>query len=31
VSKNVVFDEMASRYSPMKITEDGKVKNDDVS
>jgi hypothetical protein len=31
VNKNVVFDEMVSWYSPLKITEDGKAKNGDVS
>jgi hypothetical protein len=31
VNKNVVFDDMISWYSPMKIAEDGKVKNGDVS
>jgi len=31
VSKDVVFDEMASWYSPLKITEDGEVKNGGVS
>jgi hypothetical protein len=31
VSKNVVFDEMTSWYSPLKITKDGEVKNGDVS
>jgi hypothetical protein len=31
VSKNVVFDEMVSWYSPLKIIEDGEARNDDVS
>jgi hypothetical protein len=31
VSKDVVFDEMVSWYSPMKILEHGKAKNGDVS
>jgi hypothetical protein len=31
MSKDVVFDEMANWYSPLKITEDGKVRNGDVS
>ncbi len=31
VGKNVVFNEMISWYSSMKITKDGKVKNGDVS
>ncbi len=31
VSKNVVFNEMISWYSPLKITEDGKARNGDVS
>jgi hypothetical protein len=31
VSRNVVFDEMASWYTPMKIVEDGKAINGDVS
>jgi hypothetical protein len=31
VSKDVVFDEMVSWYSPLKITEDGEVRNGDVS
>jgi hypothetical protein len=30
-SRDVVFDEMVSWYSPLKITEDGKAKNGDVS
>jgi hypothetical protein len=30
VSKDVVFDEMVSWYPPLKITEDGEVKNGDV-
>jgi hypothetical protein len=30
VSRDVVFDEMASWYSPLKIIEDGKVRNGDV-
>jgi hypothetical protein len=30
VSKDVVFDEMASWYPPLKITEDGEVRNGDV-
>jgi len=29
VSKNVVFDEMVSWYSPLKIIEDGEARNDD--
>ncbi len=28
VSKNVVFDEMVSWYSPLKIIENGKARND---
>jgi len=31
VSKIVVFNEMASWYSPLKITKDGDVRNGDVS
>jgi len=31
VSRNVVFDDMISWYSPLKITKDGKVRNGDVS
>jgi hypothetical protein len=31
VSRNVVFDEMVSLYSLMKIIENGEVKNGDVS
>ncbi len=31
VSKDVVFDEMVSWYSPLKVAEDGKAKNGDVS
>jgi hypothetical protein len=31
VSRDVVFDEMASRYSPLKVAEDGKARNGDVS
>ncbi len=31
VSKNVVFDEMVSWYSPLKVTEDGEAINGDVS
>jgi hypothetical protein len=31
VSGNVVFDEILNWYSPLKITEDGEVKNGDVS
>jgi hypothetical protein len=31
VSKNVVFDEMVSWYSSLKITEDGEARNGDVS
>jgi len=31
VSRNVVFDEMASWYSPLKVAEDGESRNDDVS
>ncbi len=31
MSRDVVFDEMASWYSPMKIIEDGKTKNGNVS
>ncbi len=31
VSRYVVFDEMVSWYSPLKIAEDGKAKNGDVS
>jgi hypothetical protein len=31
VNKNVVFDEMVSWYSPLKITEYGKARNGDVS
>ncbi len=30
VSRDVVFDEMASLYPPLKIVEDGKVRNGDV-
>ncbi len=30
VSRNVVFDEMVSWYSPLKVTEDGEAKNGDV-
>jgi hypothetical protein len=31
VSRDVVFDEMASWYSPLKVTEDGEARNGDVS
>jgi hypothetical protein len=31
VSRDVVFDEMASWYSPLKVAEDGKARNGDVS
>ncbi len=31
MSRDVVFDEMISWYSPLKITEDGKARNGDVS
>jgi hypothetical protein len=31
VSRDVVFDEMLSLYSPLKITKDGNVKNGDIS
>jgi len=31
VSRDVVFDEMASWYSPLKVVEDGEAKNGDVS
>jgi transposase InsO family protein len=31
VSRNVVFDEMVSWYSPLKIAEDGEARNGDVS
>ncbi len=31
VIKDVVFDGMASWYSPMKIIEDGEVRNSDIS
>jgi hypothetical protein len=31
VSRDVVFDEMASWYSPLKVTEDGEATNGDVS
>ncbi len=31
VNRNVMFDEMVSWYSPLKITEDGKAINGDVS
>ncbi len=31
VSKDVVFDEMVSWYSPLKIVEDGEARNGDVS
>jgi hypothetical protein len=31
VSKDVVFDEMASWYSPLKVAEDGEARNGDVS
>jgi hypothetical protein len=30
-SINVVFDDMVSWYSPLKIIEDGEVRNGDVS
>jgi hypothetical protein len=31
VSRDVVFDEMVSWYSSLKVTEDGETKNGDVS
>jgi hypothetical protein len=31
VNRDVMFNEMVNWYSPLKITEDGEVKNDDVS
>jgi hypothetical protein len=31
MSRDVVFDEMVSWYSPMKITKDGETRNGDVS
>jgi len=31
VSRDVVFNEMANWYSPMKIIKDGEAKNGDVS
>ncbi len=31
VNRDVVFDEMASWYSPLKVAEDGKARNGDVS
>jgi hypothetical protein len=31
MNKDVVFNEMVSWYSPLKIAEDGKAKNGDVS
>jgi len=31
MSKDVVFDEIVSWYSPLKIVEDGEVRNGDVS
>jgi len=31
VSRDVVFDEMVSWYSPLKVAEDGEARNDDVS
>jgi len=31
VNRNVVFDEMVSWYSPLKVAEDGEVRNGDVS
>jgi hypothetical protein len=31
MNRDVVFDEMVSWYSPLKITEDGKARNGDVS
>jgi len=31
VSRDVVFDEMASWYSPLKVAEDGEIRNGDVS
>ncbi len=31
MGRNVVFDEMASWYSPLKITEDGEARNGGVS
>jgi hypothetical protein len=31
VSRNVVFEEMVSWYSPLKIAEDGEAKNGDIS
>jgi hypothetical protein len=31
VSRDVVFDEMVSWYPPLKIAENGKIRNGDVS
>jgi hypothetical protein len=31
VNRDVVFDEMASWYSPLKVAEDGEARNGDVS
>jgi hypothetical protein len=31
VSRDVMFDEMVSLYSPLKVTEDGEARNGDVS
>jgi hypothetical protein len=31
VTRDVVFDEMASWYSPLKVAEDGEARNGDVS
>jgi len=31
MSRDVVFDEMISWYSPLKVVEDGEVRNGDVS
>ncbi len=31
MSRDVVFDEMVSWYSPLKITKDGEARNGDVS
>ncbi len=31
MNKDVVFDEMVSWYSPLKVVEDGEAKNGDVS
>jgi hypothetical protein len=31
MSRNVVFNEMVSWYSPLKVAKDGEARNDDVS